>query len=172
MSNGGSEKNTNGYAVSMKTKTVSDSKTEVSHLIMNSQINGANRLFGGQLLMWIDEVAGLVAKRHCEHMVTTASIDNLQFKRGAYIGDVIVLIGYITHVGNTSMEVRIDTYVEKDNGMRYPINRAFFIMVAMDDNDKPVRVPRLEIETMEEQARWEAAERRVALRKERKMEGF
>ena len=103
---------------------------------------------------------------------TTASIDNLQFKEACYLGDVIVLIGYLTHVGNSSMEVRIDTYVEKKNGKRYPVNRAFFIMVALDENDHPVRVPRLSVSSIEEQAKWEAAERRVALRKTRREEGF
>ena len=66
----------------------------------------------------------------------------------------------------------IDTYVEKKNGKRYPVNRAFFIMVALDENDHPVRVPRLSVSSIEEQAKWEAAERRVALRKTRREEGF
>lgn len=108
----------------IKEKSVEVSRTEVSHLLCNRDMNGAGRLFGGQLLMWIDEVAGIVAKRHCECNVTTASIDNLQFKEACYLGDVIVLIGYLTHVGNSSMEVRIDTYVEKKNGKRYPVNPA------------------------------------------------
>ena len=64
----------------IKEKSVEVSRTEVSHLLCNRDMNGAGRLFGGQLLMWIDEVAGIVAKRHCECNVTTASIDNLQFK--------------------------------------------------------------------------------------------
>ena len=146
------------YMNEIKEKSVEVSRTEVSHLLCNRDMNGAGRLFGGQLLMWIDEVAGIVAKRHCECNVTTASIDNLQFKEACYLGDVIVLIGYLTHVGNSSMEVRIDTYVEKKNGKRYPVNRAFF--------------PRLSVSSIEEQAKWEAAERRVALRKTRREEGF
>lgn len=156
----------------LKEKDVAASRTEVSHLLCHRDMNGAGRLFGGQLLMWIDEVAGIVAKRHCECNVTTASIDNLQFKEACYLGDVIVLIGYLTHVGHTSMEVRIDTYVEKNNGQRFPVNRAFFIMVALDENDHPVQVPRLTVHSIEEQAKWDAAERRAALRKMRHSEGF
>lgn len=155
-----------------KYKTVEDSKTEVSHLLFEKDMNGSGRLFGGQLLMWIDEVAGIVAKRHCEGGCTTACIDNLQFKEACYVNDVIVLVGYLTHVGKSSMEVRIDTYVEKNDGKRHPINRAFFVMVALDENDAPVEVPRLTISTIEEQAKWDAAEKRIAMRKERRMEGF
>lgn len=156
----------------LKEKTIAASKTEVSHLLCNKDMNGAGRLFGGQLLMWIDEVAGIVAKRHCECNVTTASIDNLQFKEACYLNDVIVLIGYITHVGHSSMEIRIDTYVEKSNGQRFPVNRAFFVMVALDENDQPTEVPRLIISSIEEQAKWDAAQKRIELRKTRREEGF
>lgn len=156
----------------LKIKNVEDSRTEVSHLLFNKDINGAGRLFGGQLLMWIDEIAGIVAKRHCECNVTTACIDNLQFKEPCFLNDVIVLIAYATHVGHSSMEIEIDTYVEKPNGQRHPVNRAFFVMVALDENDKPIQVPRLNVVTLEEQARWEAAEKRISLRKSRRNEGF
>lgn len=155
-----------------KEKSVAASRTEISHLLFPKDMNGAGRLFGGQLLMWIDEVAGIVAKRHCECNVTTASIDNLQFKEACYLNDVIVLIGYLTHVGHSSMEVRIDTYVEKTNGQRIPVNRAFFVMVALDEQGCPTEVPRLAIHSIEEQAKWDAAERRIELRKTRHDEGF
>ena len=51
------------------------------------------------------------------------------------------------------MEVKVDTYVEALSGERTPINHAYFTMVALDKNDRPVRVPRLELETEEEKRR-------------------
>lgn len=153
-------------------KSVFDSKTEQTYLLMSQHINGSGRLFGGQLLSWIDELAGIVAMRHSGGNVITASIDNLQFKRGAHLNDILVLIGRITYVGNSSMEVRIDTYVEEVDGKRLPINRAYFVMVALDDNEAPKTVPRLKIETTEQQAEWEAAVKRHILRKQRKEEGY
>ncbi|HAX53202.1 MAG TPA: acyl-CoA thioesterase, partial [Lachnospiraceae bacterium] len=132
----------------------------------------AERLFGGILMQWLDEVAGLVAKRHTRSNVITASVDNLRFIHGAYQRDVVVIIGKMTYVGNTSMEVRVDTYVESIDGMRRPINRAYFTMVAMDENDRPKRVPRLILESEEEKAEWEAAKKRREMRMRRKEEGF
>ena len=89
-------------------------------------------------MQWLDEAAGTVAMRHAHCNVITASVDNLRFIRGAYNGEIIVIIGKVTYVGRTSMEVRLDTYVEHlENGMRQPINRAYFTMVAMDENDQP-----------------------------------
>ena len=133
---------------------------------------GQGRLFGGRLMEWIDEVAGLVAMRHAQSNVITASVDNLKFIRGVYQGDLLVLIGKMTYVGNTSMEVRVDTYVETLDGMRRPVNRAYLVQVAVDQKDKPVRVPGLIVETESEKAEWEAGIRRRAMRKQRKEEGF
>ena len=105
-----------------KMKRVEDSLTEQSHLLMPKCLNAAGYLFGGQLLAWIDETAGIVAKRHAEMNVVTVAVDNMYFKAGARVNDTIVLIGRLTHVGRSSMEVRIDTYCEALDGTRTMIN--------------------------------------------------
>lgn len=135
-------------------------------------LNGAGRLFGGQLMSWIDEIAGLVAIRHSNTDVITVAVDNLRFMRGAYQKDILVLEGRLTYVGKTSMEVRVDTYVETLDGMRHPINRAYLTEVAVDENEKPTSVPELIIETESEKAEWEAGKRRREVRLQRKKEGF
>lgn len=155
-----------------KEKRVEDTIMEHTYFIMHKHINGYGRLFGGQLLQWIDEMAGIVSKRYSETEVTTAAIDNLYFREGAYLNNTIVLIGRVTYVGNTSMEIRIDTYVEALDGMRKMINRAYIVMVAIDDKGEPVKVPRLIVETQAQKAELEGGKRRYALRKERKREGF
>lgn len=153
-------------------KRVEDSHTENTFLIMNKHINCYGRLFGGVLMQWIDEMAGIVARRHAGTIVTTACVDNLNFKAGAYLGDVVVLIGKLTYVGRTSMEVRIDTYVEESDGTRRMINRAYEVMVALDEDDNKVDVPGLIVETESEKAEWEGGEKRYTLRKERRREGY
>lgn len=153
-------------------KYVQDSLTEQIQLLMPQHINGNGRLFGGKLLEWIDIVGGVTARRHSERNVITAAIDNLQFKEGAYKNDTLVLIGRLTYVGNTSMEVRVDTYVEELSGIRRPINRAYMVFVALDDDGKPTRVPRLSIETESQKAEWEGALKRNELRKIRREEGY
>lgn len=158
--------------MSVEKRRVEESLVETIHIVRPNHLNGADRLFGGILMQWIDEVAGLVAKRHARTNVTTASVDNLRFLKGAYQNDVLVLIGKITYVGTTSMEVRVDTYVEDEEGLRRSINRAYFSMVALDENDKPVKVPGLILETESEKAEWENGKRRREMRNIRKMEGF
>ena len=156
----------------MQPKHVSDTMIEQVYQVRPEHLNGSGILFGCRLMEWIDEVAGLVAMRHAQSNVITASVDNLKFIRGVYQGDLLVLIGKMTYVGHTSMEVRVDTYVETLDGMRRPVNRAYLVQVAVDQKDKPVRVPGLIVETESEKAEWEAGIRRRAMRKQRKEEGF
>lgn len=156
----------------MEPKHVADSLTEQVQIIMPSHINGADRLFGGQLVQWIDVVAGVVARRHSGCNITTAAIDNLQFKAGAFMNNTLVLIGRITYVGHTSMEIRVDTYVEDLSGVRKVVNRAYLVMVALDENGQPTEVPRLILETESEKAEWEAGKKRHMLRHKRRKEGY
>ncbi|MCI8730659.1 MAG: acyl-CoA thioesterase, partial [Lachnospiraceae bacterium] len=67
----------------------------------------------------------------------------------------------------TSMEVRVDTYIEDYQGKRQIINRAYLVMVAVDENGTPVEVPGLQIESEEEREEWLGAERRLQLRKQK-----
>ena len=153
-------------------KRVEDSLTEQQYLICPAHINHYGRLFGGQLLKWIDELAGIVAMRHCGTTITTAAIDNLQFQAAAYTGDMVVLQGRVTSVGRSSMEIRVDTYREALDGAREIINRAYIDMVAIDRDGKPTEVPELAIETEEQRLELEAARKRKQLRVQRRREGF
>jgi acyl-CoA hydrolase len=155
-------------------KNVEDSITEWTRVVKYNDINSEGRLFGGQLMSWIDEVAGTVALRHSGNPVATAAVDNMQFKQGALLGDVLVIIGKLTHVGKTSMEVRVDTYVEDvQTGMRHVLNRAYFTEVCIDNDGTPCIVPYgMNVRTENEKAEWEGAIKRRELRKQRRMEGF
>jgi acyl-CoA hydrolase len=118
---------------------------------------------------WIDEVAALTAMRHCGGLVTTLAVDQLVFKHGAFLNQVVVLVGRVTYVGNTSMEVRVDTYAEDlPTGARVAINHATLIFVHVDEKDKPTPIRfGLDIRSHREQAEWDAALKRAESRKER-----
>lgn len=153
-------------------KKAADSITEQQYLICPAHINHYGRLFGGQLLKWIDELAGIVAIRHCGCTVTTAAIDNLQFQAPAYTGDMIVLQGRVTYVGRTSMEIRVDTYREAMDGTRELINVAYIDMVSINCKGQPEEVPDLLLETEDQRQEYEAAKKRKQLRNQRRKEGF
>jgi acyl-CoA hydrolase len=156
----------------MMAKHVKDSMTQQVQIVSQEALNGYKRLFGGRLMEWIDVVAAVVARRHSGKNVTTVVVDSLEFKRAAYENDTIVLEGFMTYTGRTSMEVCVKTYVENLNGTKDLINKAYVVLVALDENENPTPVPRLEPVTKEEKEEWAAAEKRNAIRKMRRLEKF
>lgn len=145
----------------LEAKRVSDSVATHVEILMPSAMNGYDRLFGGQLMQWIDVVAAVAARRHSGCEVTTACVDNLVFHAPAHVNDTLTLEGRVTWVGRTSMEVRVDTFVEALGGERTLINSAYLVMVALDRaTHKPAPVPPLVLETDAERAEWDAALRR------------
>ncbi|MBR6401696.1 MAG: acyl-CoA thioesterase [Firmicutes bacterium] len=155
-------------------RSVKDSVTECVRLVKNEDINGGARLFGGRLMQWMDEAAGICAMRHSGMLITTAAVDNLQFKKGAAVGDVVAVTAKVTYVGNTSMEVRVDVYVEEiETGIRHVINRAYFTEVCIEADGRPVPVPYTIVpENTAEQAEWEGAQKRIEMRRQRRSQGF
>ena len=150
-------------------KRVADSITTDVEILMPSNLNGYERLFGGQLMQWIDVVAAVAARRHSGCEVTTACMDYLEFLSPAYVNETLLLEARVTYVGTTSMEVRVDTFVEALNGEKRRVNRAYIVMVALDtETRKPTPVPPLRLETEEDHAEWAAGMERMKARKMRK----
>ena len=156
----------------LKARHISESVTEQIQPIFYSHLNAQKRLFGGELVSWIDIVAGAVARRHCRRDVTTAAIDSLQFLSPVLANNVVVLHGRMTCVGRTSMEVRVDSYVEELSGERRLVNTAYLVLVALDESGKPTPVPGLICDTPEEEAERAAGEKRRVLRSRRRLESY
>ena len=153
-------------------KRIADSATEQTHLIRYQHLNGQRRLFGGVLLQWIDEIAGIVAYRHTGGQVITAAVDSLVFKAPAFLNDLIVLKGSVTYIGMSSMEVRVDTYVENAMGRRELINQAYLVMVSLDEEGHPTEVPSVTLSGEDEEREWLMGEKRYNLRKIRRRENY
>ena len=88
------------------------------------------------------------------------------------INSTVVLVGKMTYVGRTSMEVRVDTFMESLEGIRTLVNTAYLVFVALDDQNRPIPVPRLILETDQEKAEFKNGARRQSLRKERRDQGY
>ena len=93
-------------------------KTTSVQIVMPQHCNGyaKPRLFGGQIMAWIDVVGAVAARRYTGHAVTTVCVDNLTFLKPAYLNDTVVQEAWVTWTGRTSLEVRVDSMVEKLDG--------------------------------------------------------
>lgn len=148
-------------------KTVAQSRTQQVQIVLGEHLNGAGRLFGGKLMEWIDVTAAVCARRHSGCNVTTACIDSLDFRQPAGLNETIVLDAVLTYVGMSSMEIRVDSYAEALGGRRKHINRAYLVLVALDEKDRPAIVPYLAPVTEEERRELAAGKERALARKER-----
>ena len=90
---------------------------------------------------WIDETAGIAARRHCGGSVTTACVDTLQFKHPAKLNDIVVIEACVTHVGHSSLEIQVISYVEDpSSGERAIINTAYLTEVHVNSEGVPQEV--------------------------------
>lgn len=138
-------------------KKVSDSFTTQVQVLTQANLNGYSRLFGGQLMSWMDIVAAVTARRHSGRNVTTVCVKDLEFKAPAHANDALVLTGEMVYVGRSSMEILVRVYIEQFDRNQELINEATFVMVALDENEHPAEVPGLILETEEQKLRWEQA---------------
>ncbi|MCR4950104.1 MAG: acyl-CoA thioesterase [Solobacterium sp.] len=144
-------------------------KTTSVQIVLAQHCNGNKipRLFGGQLMAWIDVTGAVAARRYAKHEVTTVCVDNLNFLKPAYLNDIIVQEAWVTWTGTTSLEVRVDSYVEHEGNEKEMINQAYCVFVALDENEKPVPVPELIPETQEEMDEYANAVERKFIRMQR-----
>lgn len=149
----------------MNMKTPSESYTEQVQIVSSADLNGFSRLFGGKLMQWADITAAVCARRHSGCNVTTAMVDKLEFHAPARANDTVLLTARLTYTGRTSMEVCVESYVEKQGNHRTLINRAFFIMVALDQEEHPTPIPQLLPETAAEKLAWEEGKQRYESRR-------
>ncbi len=138
-------------------------------IVLPQHCNGYERprLFGGQLMAWIDIIGAVAARRFARSAVTTVCVDNLTFIGPAHLNDTVVQDARVTWAGRTSLEVRVDSYVEQLDGSRTLVNRAYAVYVALDENERPAPVPAFTPETEKERQEYEAAQRRRDIRLQR-----
>lgn len=148
----------------MEAKTPKDSKTVMTDLVLPSETNPLNNLFGGELLARMDRAASIAARRHSRRIVVTASINHVAFNRAVPLGSVVTVEAKVSRSFNSSMEVYIDVWIDdRESGGKAKVNEAIYTFVAMDETGNPVNVPALKPETKEEHVRFEGALRRKQL---------
>ncbi|OUS14240.1 acyl-CoA thioesterase [Nonlabens dokdonensis] len=148
----------------MQPKTPSQSFTTVTDMVLPSETNPLNNLFGGELLARMDRAASIAARRHSRRIVVTASVNHVAFNRMVPLGSVVTIEAQVTRAFNTSMEVYMDVWVEdRESGERTKANEAIYSFVAVDETGRPVQIAPIQPESEMEKERYDAALRRKQL---------
>ncbi|WP_435135486.1 acyl-CoA thioesterase [Formosa sp. A9] len=148
----------------MEPKTPEASKTTLTDLVLPSETNPLNNLFGGELLARMDRAASIAARRHSRRIVVTASVNHVAFNRAIPLGSVVTVEAKVTRAFKSSMEVYIDVWTEdRESGLKTKANEAIYTFVAVEETGRPVPVPEIIPETQLEKERFKAALRRKQL---------
>lgn len=148
-----------------KKKYPRESLVSMTELVLPNDTNTFNNLMGGRLMHWMDIVSAISAQKHSNHVVVTASVDNISFRSPIQLGNVVTLKAKVTRSFNTSMEVKIEVVAEDiPADKKMESNLAYFTFVALDKNGHPTPVPEVEPETEDEKIQFDGAIRRRQLR--------
>lgn len=149
-------------------KTVTESRCEMTHIVLPNDSNPLGNILGGTVMHLIDLCAAVVAHRHSRRKTVTASMDELDFLNPIKMGQIAILRGMINHVARSSMEIGVEVFSEDIlTGERRHCCTAFLTFVAIDDLERPTEVPRLILRTPAEKKRFAEGERRRTRRLQR-----
>ena len=143
-----------------------ESKAEMTIIMLPSDANPKGNVFGGVILKYVDLIAGLVAKRHSGRAnVVTASIDRMTFLKPVFIGNALILSARLNYVRRSSMEVEVNVESEDlDENTLVHAGTAFVTMVALDKYGKHTDVSPLLLENEDDKRRFHDGESRMLSR--------
>lgn len=136
-------------------------------LMTPDMANFSGHVHGGTILKLLDQVAYACASRYAGLYVVTLSVDQVMFREPVEVGELVHFLASVNYTGSTSMEIGIKVIAEdiREQTARH-VNSCFFTMVAVDEQGKSIRVPRLQPANEDEQRRFQAAQLRRQLRQE------
>ena len=149
----------------MKGKTVSETSVIMVQPMTPQDANQSGNVHGGIIMQLIDMAGAIVAQRHAQTNIVTASVDRIDFLHPVFIGDVCSLKASLNLVGRTSMEAGVR--VEAENPLTGEIRHtasAYLTYVALDESGQPTGVPPLILETTNDKRRNKDAQARRDIR--------
>ena len=152
---------------SLPVRSSSESRSEMTELILPNDTNTLGNLLGGRLMHFIDLVGAMAAYRHSRTHVVTASMDHIDFIAPVHVGDLLILKSSVNRAYRTSMEVGVKVWVENTiAGMHRHVASAYLTFVAVDSQGRKVTVPGMKPQGEDEHRRFEDAGRRRASREQ------
>lgn len=146
-------------------KRVSESKVEMTEIVMPQDTNTLGTIFGGKVMQWMDIAAAICGFKHCRTAVVTASVDSLSFLYAIKTGHIVSIRASVNYTSKTSMEIGVRVDAEDPlTGEKRHASSAYFTFVAVDGHGKPMAAPAIAPETPEEKRRYQEGEARRKIR--------
>jgi acyl-CoA hydrolase len=120
---------------------ITHSTTRIFKAVFPNTTNHYDTLFGGTAMQMMDEVAFITATRFSRKRVVTVSSDKIDFKKPIPAGTIVELIGKVVQVGNKSLRVLVEIYVEEMySDSREKAVTGDFTFVAIDEHKRSIPV--------------------------------
>ncbi|NCD71669.1 acyl-CoA thioesterase [Mucilaginibacter agri] len=117
------------------------SETRIFKAVFPNTTNHYDTLFGGTAMHLMDEVAFITATRFARKRMVTVSSDRIDFNKPIPAGTIIELVGSISHIGNTSLKVLVEIFIEEMySNIRDKAITGTFTFVAVDEHKHPIKV--------------------------------
>ena len=109
---------------------------------MPADTNPAGDIFGGWIMSLMDLAAGVSAGTRARGRVATAAVSNLSFLQPVKVGDVVCVYTDVIRTGRSSITLGVEAWVlRRGQGERVRVTAAEFVLVAVDENGRPRRLP-------------------------------
>ena len=116
-------------------------ETRIFKAVFPNTTNHYDTLFGGTAMQLMDEIAFITATRFTRKRMVTVSSDRIDFTKPIPSGTIIELVGKIIHIGNTSLKVSIDVFVEEMYSFeREKAITGTFTFVAIDEHKQAIKI--------------------------------
>lgn len=153
-------------------KPPAESAAETVQVVLPNDTNPLGNVLGGTVVHWIDLIGAVVAHRHSNRPVVTASMERMDFHAPIRLGWIVTLAARVTFAGRTSMEVAVEVHAEDPlSGTRQHTSSAVLTYVALEASGRPAPVPPVAPQTDAERALHQVGAERYRARKQRAAAG-
>ncbi|MCM2679444.1 acyl-CoA thioester hydrolase YciA [Echinimonas agarilytica] len=115
-------------------------------LAMPADTNANGDIFGGWIMSQMDIAGGILAKEIAKSRTVTIAVDSMKFIKSVKVGDVVCCYGHIEKIGNTSITLGLEVWVEpvlrEDEEHHFLVTEACFTYVAIDSSGKKRQIPK------------------------------
>lgn len=120
---------------------IKQSETHVFKTVFPESTNHHNTMFGGKILLMMTETAFMTATRFSRKSFVIKSSEQVDFIRPIPTASLIELVGRVEKVGNTSVGIRVDVFLEKmlEEGRDKAVTGSF-TLVAINEHHRPVKL--------------------------------
>lgn len=117
------------------------SETRQCKAIFPNALNANEILFGGQAMLWMDEVAYITATRFTRQRMVTINTENVKFLKVVNPDSIVEVVGVVLKAESVRLKVKVEIYVEEMYGnKRERVVEGIFVFAAVNQHKKPIKI--------------------------------